>query len=64
VDASIWLLPDAERLPDAHLAVPAIVCAQLLGLYASLALGRNVDNPFPAGDVNRVVSGVTIYPVR
>lgn len=62
-DPATWVLPDARRLADAHLAVPAVLCAQLLGLFASLALGRNVDNPFPAGEVNRVVRGVQSYPL-
>lgn len=61
--APTWILPTAKRFPDSLLAVPAVICAQLLGLHASLGLGLDVDNPFPAGEVNRVVNGVTIYPL-
>lgn len=57
-----WVLPAAADLPDAALAVPAVLCAQLLALYSSMALGLNADNPFPSGEVNRVVQGVRIHP--
>lgn len=62
-DASTWVLPGATDLHDAALALPAVVCAQLIGLHASLALGRTPDNPFPSGEVNRVVQGVTLHPL-
>jgi tagatose-6-phosphate ketose/aldose isomerase len=58
---SSWVLPDAADLPDAALALPAVLCAQLLALHSSLALGLSVDNPFPSGEVNRVVQGVRIH---
>jgi tagatose-6-phosphate ketose/aldose isomerase len=41
-----------------------IVIAQLIGFFKSLSLGITVDNPCPTGEVNRVVTGVTIYPVK
>jgi tagatose-6-phosphate ketose/aldose isomerase len=56
-----WLLPDAHDLPDSALAVPAVLFAQHLALHSSMALGLTVDNPFPGGEVNRVVQGVHIY---
>ena len=40
-----------------------ITVAQCLGLYRSLSLGVTPDNPCPTGEVNRVVQGVTIYPM-
>lgn len=58
---SAWVLPDAADLPDAALALPAVLCAQLLALHSSLGLGLSVDNPFPSGEVNRVVQGVRIH---
>jgi tagatose-6-phosphate ketose/aldose isomerase len=61
---SSWLLPDAADLDDAALAVPAVLCAQLLALHSSLALGLTADNPFPSGAVNRVVQGVQIHPLQ
>jgi tagatose-6-phosphate ketose/aldose isomerase len=57
-----WLLPDLADVDDVHLAVPLVVCAQLLALHVSLALGKTPDNPFPDNAVNRVVQGVTIHP--
>ena len=33
-----------------------------LGLETSLLGGHTPDNPFPTGEVNRVVQGVTIHP--
>ncbi|MGH2908498.1 MAG: SIS domain-containing protein, partial [Solirubrobacteraceae bacterium] len=47
---------------DAGLALPAAVCAQLIAFQLSLALGRTPDDPFPGGQVNRVVRGVTVHP--
>jgi tagatose-6-phosphate ketose/aldose isomerase len=58
-----WPLPGLTDVDDAALALPAVVCAQLLGLEFSLALGRTPDNPFPSGEVNRVVQGATMHPL-
>jgi tagatose-6-phosphate ketose/aldose isomerase len=52
-------LDDAE---DVLLSLPFVVYAQTLGLQFALALGSTPDNPFPSGEVNRVVQGVTIHP--
>jgi len=60
---SSWLLTGVEDVDDVHLALPLVVCAQLLALHVSLALGKTPDNPFPDNAVNRVVQGVTIHPV-
>ena len=43
-------------------ALAYVVFAQSYGLLQSLALGIGPDNPNPAGRVNRVVKGVSIYP--
>ena len=48
---------------DALLALPFVLLAQLLALHTSVRLGRTPDNPFPTGEVNRVVQGVTIHPL-
>jgi tagatose-6-phosphate ketose/aldose isomerase len=58
-----WRLSGLAEQPDAALALPFLVVAQLLALHMSLALGLTPDNPFPAGEVNRVVEGVTVYPL-
>jgi len=41
-----------------------IVIAHMIGFFKSLSIGITVDNPCPTGEVNRVVTGVTIYPVE
>jgi tagatose-6-phosphate ketose/aldose isomerase len=40
-----------------------VMVAQLLALRFSVALGLTPDNPFPDGEVNRVVQGVTVHPL-
>jgi tagatose-6-phosphate ketose/aldose isomerase len=54
-------LDGLEGLDDGFAAVAAIVPAQILALSFGLAVGTTPDNPFPSGDVNRVVKGVRIY---
>jgi len=62
-DPQTWQVPGLAAVNDAELALPFVVVAQLLALRFSLALGRTPDNPFPDGQVNRVVQGVTVYPL-
>ncbi|MEU9635844.1 SIS domain-containing protein [Streptomyces tendae] len=62
-DDLTWLLPGMAGADDAALALPAVVCAQRVALRASLDRGIRPDNPFPDGEVNRVVQGVTIHPL-
>ncbi|MEV4814049.1 SIS domain-containing protein [Micromonospora avicenniae] len=56
-----WTLPGLEDVDDAALVLPAVICAQLIGLHFSLALGLTPDNPFPGGEVNRVVQGAIMH---
>jgi tagatose-6-phosphate ketose/aldose isomerase len=56
-------VPGAEGVADPLAAIVFVIVAQLFGLRASLALGRTPDNPFPSGEVNRVVRGVTVHPL-
>jgi len=58
---SPWVLPRATDLSDSALVLPAVLCAQLVALHCSMALGLGADNPFPSGEVNRVVRGVRIH---
>ncbi|QQA44151.1 SIS domain-containing protein [Pelagovum pacificum] len=52
-------------LPDAWLTPIAVALAQVLGVTWSDRLGLDVDDPFAGkGTLSRVVSGVTLYPVR
>jgi len=53
----------APQLDDALRTPYEIVSAQLIGYYLSLEIGLNPDNPSPSRVINRVVSGVTIYPL-
>jgi tagatose-6-phosphate ketose/aldose isomerase len=56
-----WRVEGLDDASDDRLALPLAACAQLLALERSLALGLTPDDPFPAGQVNRVVQGVTIH---
>lgn len=62
IEARHWPVPRTPGLPDALWALPAVVTAQLTALTCSLAAGHTPDNPFPGGEVNRVVQGVVIHP--
>jgi tagatose-6-phosphate ketose/aldose isomerase len=59
--ARIWPVPAPVRVPVAGYALLAVLAAQTTALACSLALGVTPDNPFPAGEVNRVVQGVVIH---
>lgn len=63
-DEECWQIDGVADVDDAVLALPFVVIAQLLALRFSVALGRTPDNPFPDGEVNRVVQGVTIHPLQ
>ncbi len=57
------VLPFEEQTPNSLLAAAYIAVAQTLALLCSLTMGCIPDNPCPTGEVNRVVQGVTIYPL-
>jgi tagatose-6-phosphate ketose/aldose isomerase len=59
--AGLWQVEGLDDAADAELCLPFVVVAQVLALEFSLRLGRAPDNPFPSGEVNRVVKGVTVY---
>lgn len=59
-DLAWWTVP-VDMPEDAQAALVYIVFAQLLAACRSLNLGFDIDNPFPGGEVNRVVQGVTIH---
>ena len=54
--------PVAPHIDDALRTPFEILGPQLLGYHLSLRIGMNPDNPSPDGVINRVVSGVRIYP--
>lgn len=58
------VLPGLVGLDDSLVALPYLVIAQYLALFTSLEYGKTPDNPFPSGEVSRVVKGVTIHPMK
>lgn len=60
-DLEIKLSERGVQLDEELLAVCAILPAQLLGLYKSIALGLKPDSPSESGAISRVVEDVTIY---
>lgn len=59
--ARSWPLPGTAGWPDAVRALVAVIPAQAIALACSVARGLAPDNPFPGGEVNRVVRGVVIH---
>ena len=61
---STVVVPGLDGLGDAAVALPYLVFAQYVALFTSLEYAKTPDNPFPSGEVSRVVKGVTIYPME
>lgn len=57
-----FTFPGEEALPEAYLALPFVMVAQVVSLLNSVRVGNTPDTPSPTGTVNRVVKGVTIHP--
>ncbi len=49
-------------MPEYYACLNYALYGQMLGLFNSIAIGNQPDNPNPSGVVNRVVKGVTLYP--
>lgn len=49
--------------PMIFVAIKMLMVAHCLSFLKSFDLGITTDNPCPTGEVNRVVTGVTIYPI-
>lgn len=58
--AQVWPVGGTFASPSVW-ALAAVITAQTTALACSLALGLTPDNPFPGGEVNRVVQGVVIH---
>lgn len=58
-----WRVPRGAGWTDSQWALVAVIPAQAAALACSLARGLTPDNPFPGGEVNRVVQGVVIHPL-
>ena len=54
----------ATGLDDIWLSLVYVVYCQLLAFHKAVVLGVEADSPCPTGEVNRVVHGVTIYPLE
>ena len=52
----------SPELPEAYLALPFVMVAQVVSLLNSVRVGNTPDTPSPTGTVNRVVKGVIIHP--
>ncbi len=59
----VELFPNSPALDDKYRILTDVVVGQILGVFKSMALGMKPDSPSPAGTINRVVQGVTIYDV-
>lgn len=53
-----------DPIDDMWLSFPYIIFCQMLAFEKSLVVGVTPDNPSPTGEANRVVQGVTIYPLK
>jgi tagatose-6-phosphate ketose/aldose isomerase len=58
------VLEGLAGVDDGYLAVAYVVVAQVIALSLALRIGTTPDNPFPGGDVNRVVQGVRIHDLN
>ena len=54
-------LGGAGKLPTILLGLEMITVSQSIAFFRSYDMGITTDNPCPTGEVNRVVTGVTIY---
>ncbi|MCS7480497.1 SIS domain-containing protein [Umezawaea endophytica] len=59
--ARSWPVPCAPGWSPAVWSLVAVITAQATALACSLALGLEPDDPFPGGEVNRVVRGVVVH---
>ena len=62
--AFIGFRPDSGTPDDDFwMSLPYMVFCQMFAFFKARSLGVSADNPCPSGEVNRVVKGVTIYPL-
>ena len=57
------LFGDFADLDDVWAGLPYIVYCQVFSFFKSINANITPDNPCPTGEVNRVVQGVTLYPL-
>ncbi|MGH4122147.1 MAG: SIS domain-containing protein [Clostridium sp.] len=60
--ADVYIYNSMEKvMDDSFTPYSALLVAQIFALFASIKTGCTPDNPFPSGEVNRVVEGVLIH---
>lgn len=64
VEADYVIQCTTSELPMELVGLKMIIVAHMIAFFKSFSLKITVDNPCPTGEVNRVVTGVTIYPVE
>lgn len=63
VDGTVIELSREERsIPNELRVLTDVIVGQLIGLFKSMDLSLKPDNPSETGIINRVVTGVQIYP--
>ena len=50
-----------DSLEEVFTPYNTLIVAQIFALLASIKIGCTPDNPFPSGEINRVVKGVSIH---
>lgn len=61
-NADVYLFNSTrETLDEAFTPYVSLVIAQIYALFASIQVNCTPDNPFPSGEVNKIVQGVSIY---
>lgn len=58
------LFGDFINIDDVWAGLPYIVYCQVFSFFKSINANITPDNPCPTGEVNRVVQGVTLYPLE
>lgn len=62
-DGDHVLVANMETASDMELIFPYMFFPQIYAFHRAIALNNSPDSPCPSGEVNRVVQGVTIYPL-
>lgn len=58
------LFSQVDDIDDVWAGLPYILYCQIFAFFKSMQADITPDNPCPTGEVNRVVQGVTLYPLN
>jgi len=58
------LFSQVDDIDDVWAGLPYILYCQIFAFFKSMQANITPDNPCPTGEVNRVVQGVTLYPLN